>query len=1093
LPAWTADDKRPPNRHNQSTPGNEDVRCQTCGSENKSGRKFCSGCGGVLPLACANCGYANEPDDRFCGGCGAALGRKEAADSEGELRPVTIVFADLSGYTALANTLEPDETRDLLNAFFAAADGAVAAAGGKIDKHIGDCVMAIFGAPIAHGDDTARAARAAIDIRERTRALAEARGVALDSHTGMATGLVAAGDTGSSVHKSYTVIGQAVNLAARLCEHAASGEILATADIARALAGAFGFDGERSIQVDGFTSAIKVANLTGRGAASRAQSPEVVGRDRELRLIEAALAAAKDTGRGQVIVLRGEPGLGKTRLVEETAARAGAFDYAVRVAQVTNFGTGPDADAMRAALRALADIEGARDSVAALEQCLASSGLAAHLQALAHELAGHAIPAQARLLLSALGPEAREHGRAEAIAGFALHAARDRPLLFVVEDMHWASREMAQAMAETGRNLADVPAILLMTARSEADPFDASWRAALGTTPLTMIDLAPLDQADANRLVRNLAQGSAEIERIVERAGGSPLFLVQLAHYVFEAETDLPASIRSVVAARFDQLSPEGRPLLQCAAVLGLRFGRAELAFMREDERLKLDELFERHMLRPAGGIVEFIHALVRDAVYDMLPKSRRKRLHGRAAEWFAGRVAALWAHHLGLAGDARAARAYWQAAEEARAAFRHAEARDLNGRGLAFAASDADRLDLLVQRGEILLDLGEGREAESVWRDAAGLAGDDPALVRAEIGVAQALRLLGRGGEAEAALRRAETAAQEDRDGELMSLLHFIRGNLLFPTGRYDDCVREHRRALSHAQRAGSAEAEVRALGGLGDADYLRGRIVSAEVSFRGCVELADRHGFGQIALANRPMHAICRLLCGDLADAMERASAVIRQAAEIGSKRAEMIAQHCLCVGHQERDEFQAGLAAADRAGELASQLGARHFESEAALFRAVMLHGLADRQAALGEARRAVALARQSSMTFMGPVCLAGVAQMTVDEAERGAAIAELTALLDAGSIAHNYYFSYRFLIDSAIARRDWSEALGWTDALERFATPEPFFYATLFSSAARALAGHGRHEIGATERAREIAADAQGRGFASAARWIGGFLT
>jgi class 3 adenylate cyclase/tetratricopeptide (TPR) repeat protein len=1062
------------------------VRCHTCGIENKPGRKFCSKCGGVLPLACAQCGYANEPDDRFCGGCGAALGGSEAPDDEENLRPVTVLFADLSGYTALSNTLDPDDTRELLNTFFAAADGAVAAAGGRVDKHIGDCVMAIFGAPVAHGDDTARAARAAIDIRQKTRALGQARGLALDSHSGIANGLVAAGDTGSSVHMSYTVVGKAVNLAARLCESGDAGEILVTADIAQSLTGQFGFDAERSIHVDGFAQPVKVANLGERRATPIAASPEIVGRERELRLLEAALAAAQDTRRGQVVVLRGEAGLGKSRLVEEIGGRAAASGYSVRLAQMLNFGSGPDADPMAAVLRALA---GADD---VLVRRLRDSALPTHIQALGYEMVGHPIPDDARALLSALGPEAREYGRAELIAGLVQENARDGPLLFAVEDMHWGGRELVLALSQTGRSLANVPGILLMTVRPEIDPFDATWRAGLATTPLTMIDLGPLDPIEASRLVRNIARGSAEIERIVERAGGSPLFLVQLSHFVFETEADLPASIRSLVAARFDQLSTESRRTLQCGAVLGQRFGRAELAFMRDEQHLKLDELFDRHLLQPAAGTIEFVHALVRDAVYDMLPRSRRNRLHGRAAEWFSGRNTALWAHHLGLAGDAQAARAYWRAAEEARLAFRHSEARDHNGRGLELAASDPERLDLLVQRGEILLDLGLGREAETVWRDATGLAADGRARVRAEIGIAQALRLLGRGGEAEEALRRAEAAANTNRDGELLSLLHFMRGNLLFPSGRYGDCVREHRIALAYAQRAGSAEAEARALGGMGDADYLRGRIVSAEAAFRQCIELADRHGFGRIALANRPMHGLCRLQCGELANALEIVEPAIRQAAAIGAKREEMIAQHILCMCRQESEEFDVALAAAARAGELAMQLGARRFESEATLFRAIILHYLGDRAEALLESGRALAVARESGMNYMGPICLAGVAATTTNETERGAAVAELTALLDAGCIAHNYYLSYRLLIESAAARRDWNETLQWADALERFAAPEPFYYATLFSSAGLAIARDGRGEPDAAGAAERIAADAKAHGFTLAARWIASHL-
>jgi hypothetical protein len=171
------------------------------------------------------------------------------------------------------------------------------------------------------------------------------------------------------------------------------------------------------------------------------------------------------------------------------------------------------------------------------------------------------------------------------------------------------------------------------------------------------------------------------------------------------------------------------------------------------------------------------------------------------------------------------------------------------------------------------------------------------------------------------------------------------------------------------------------------------------------------------------------------------------------------------------------------------LSVQLGARHFGSEGALLRAVTLNALGDRKTGLDEARRAVALARASSMTFLGPACLAGVAAITEDQAERDAAIAEMMQLLEEGSIAHNHYIAYRVLIEADVLARDWVNARKWAEALKSFAAPEPFYCATLFSSAGLAVARHGLGDRGTAAEARAIAADAQAHGFTHAARWIG----
>src|SRR3954451_7871736 len=174
--------------------------CPKCSASNKPGRRFCAGCGSPLTIACAACGFLNEPDDRFCGGCGISLltspaPKKTAQNATRELRPGPVLFCDLSGYTALSNRLDAEDTQALLNCFFAAADAAVAAKGGTIDKHIGDCVMAVFGAPTAHDDDAARAISAALAIHAAVSEFGTGQG--LEAHSGIAGGVVVAGETGS--------------------------------------------------------------------------------------------------------------------------------------------------------------------------------------------------------------------------------------------------------------------------------------------------------------------------------------------------------------------------------------------------------------------------------------------------------------------------------------------------------------------------------------------------------------------------------------------------------------------------------------------------------------------------------------------------------------------------------------------------------------------------------------------------------------------------------------------------------------------------------------------------------------------------------
>jgi class 3 adenylate cyclase len=218
------------------------VRCTGCEHENQEGRKFCASCGSALPVLCVDCGFPNEAAARFCGGCGrtfltVGVATKEVratAEPEGDRRPVTVLFCDLIGYTRLSSLLDPEDVHALLQQFFALVDATVDRFGGTIDKHIGDAAMALFGAPLARGNDAERAVRAALEIQASVPALASGLPSALAVHIGIATGEVVASSVGSQYHRGYTVTGEAANVAARLLDRAGGGETFVSDAVYRA-------------------------------------------------------------------------------------------------------------------------------------------------------------------------------------------------------------------------------------------------------------------------------------------------------------------------------------------------------------------------------------------------------------------------------------------------------------------------------------------------------------------------------------------------------------------------------------------------------------------------------------------------------------------------------------------------------------------------------------------------------------------------------------------------------------------------------------------------------------------------------------------
>jgi class 3 adenylate cyclase len=236
-----------------------------------------------------------------------------SAKADGERRQVTVLFADLAGYTALSNELDAEEVHALLGCFFDRVDRLVEEHGGHIDKHIGDCVMATFGAPIAHGNDAERAVRAALAIRDAMPELSARLGRPLGVHSGVAGGQVVASGTGSASHRAYTVTGDTVNLASRLSDAAASDEILISEKVRRALAERLDCVEADPLAVKGFALPVRAWRLRGLRPTPAGERPPFVGRQSEQRQFTAALAACGETGRGQVVYIRGEAGIGKTR------------------------------------------------------------------------------------------------------------------------------------------------------------------------------------------------------------------------------------------------------------------------------------------------------------------------------------------------------------------------------------------------------------------------------------------------------------------------------------------------------------------------------------------------------------------------------------------------------------------------------------------------------------------------------------------------------------------------------------------------------------------------------------------------------------
>jgi tetratricopeptide (TPR) repeat protein len=364
------------------------------------------------------------------------------------------------------------------------------------------------------------------------------------------------------------------------------------------------------------------------------------------------------------------------------------------------------------------------------------------------------------------------------------------------------------------------------------------------------------------------------------------LFLEQLLRHAEEsADTGVPGSVGSLVQARLDQFEQLDRTALQVASVLGQRFSPGALRYLLAKADYAPERLVAHHLIRPHGGDFLFEHVLIRDAIYDGLLKTRRRDLHRKAATWFATRDLVLHAEHLERAEDSEAARAYLAAARAQAGEYRYETALHLVRRGLALTTERADRIALQSLEGDFLHDLGSMQEALSAYERALEVAANDADRCRAWIGLAAVKRVTDDVDGAFADLDRAESIAAEQGLVAERARIHHIRGNLFFPRG-----LKEHAKSLQLSREIGAVELEAAALGGLGDAEWARGRMISAYERPGECVALSRQHGLGRIEVANFAQMIQAKQYFAEQQIVLAEALIAVKTAASVGHQRAEL-----------------------------------------------------------------------------------------------------------------------------------------------------------------------------------------------------------
>ncbi len=817
------------------------------------------------PFTCPVCGTPPVPGAKFCHACGAVLDVSDVTDATAERRVVTVVFGDLSDFTAWAEDLDPERVSGMTDRVLAALSRAVVDMGGRVDKLTGDGIMAVFGAPTAHEDDAERAVRAAARMQRDVRRLMEDEaggGRRLGLRVGVNTGEVLAG---MQANLTYTVVGDTVNTASRLSDAAGVGAVYAGRDTAMATMAIASWRSLQPLRLKGKRDPVPAYELVGLrspGAARVGLGEEApfIGRDAEFGRLVGKLLDVVDSGRPSSVVVTGEAGVGKTRLVVELD-RFAAEVPAARIlwGRCPPYGEGRDLAPLAEWMRVAFGISDADDAASAEAKAVRTL---ARLAVAAADLPTSAATTDRLLALlgmvewAPLGPrDTATPGQVEPVARDPFVDAVttvlrglvvDGPLVLVVDDAQWATSELLRALGRLTDSLTG-PVLVVVVGRS--DLLDLDWWSQLPA--LEVLPVAPLDDPASERLLRAYL-GGADLDPdtrdvMLARAQGNPFFLAELLHLLVDRgllqrmgdgwrltgelpREVLPAGVQAVLAARIDSLDPPAKAVLRDASIAGGRFGvemvqALEPAADEAAVNAGLAELLDRGIVRPADGSFVFAHTLAQDVAYAGIPKADRARRHARLATWATQ-------HLRGPAGEVDVL-----VATQAEQAYALATEMGLPVDDPAWQARVAG-VDALVRLGQAALARDDNSRADAVFSRALSLAGD--AVEAALIGRAAARVALHRLDEAEADLAGPRHSTDLRRRAAALVVL----GDLLRRRGDVPAAVQVLVSALATASEAGFDRVTGEALRQLGMVDYRAGRLAAAEGRFRDALSLARRVG---------------------------------------------------------------------------------------------------------------------------------------------------------------------------------------------------------------------------------------------------------
>ncbi len=913
-------------------------------------------------------------------------------------------------------------------------------------------LMIVFGLPTAHSYDTEEAIRAAFVLRNKTES-AKQRASKCTVQIGIDSGQVYIPD----IRQLQTLSGAIVKQAISLADRAQPGQIIISN---RAFTTITRLVTAEELAVKNQSTIWRLLEMVDN---KQQRVTQLVGRKFELQQFLTTAKNCKETEYGQLILVRGEAGIGKTRLLKEWLTLANDLGFNGHSIAIFDFGTAIGQTPVQTLVRSLLQLQPDTE-LTQIKTCVAKIVAENLLIDEQVNFLFDLLNAPDLLLepeiYQAMDNDARQSGKQEVIIALVQRLSEPQPLLIIMEDIHWAEPALLNQLGQLAASIKDYPVIFVFSTRFEGEPLDPVWRSQIQSTPLLTMDLSPLHQKEAEQLVKQtldlVADKTAEL---IQRSGCNPLFLEQLLFCVEQAVDVIPDSVQSIIAAKLDTLDSFDKRAVFAASILGQRFSLDPLKYILDNPNYDCSELLARGLIIPDGSQFLFHHALILDGIYSIQLPSQRRSLHLMAADWYNDKDPLLYAEHLDKAESELAANAYLKAAEHFIKLYQYDSAEKVISRGQEIATETLDLFNLSICHANCLRELGQTQASLEAFIEAEKQAISPKQKCQALIGQGSALRILERYDELLSLIKIIEPIAESLKDFETLAFLHYLRGNVCFSLGDTDNCLLSHQQAEAMADAHKLPIIQARALSGIADAYYGMGRLITAEQQFRHCIAVCKQHHLIRDITVNQVMIGAILVYINRFDDAEQILLETLKLAQKVRNHHAEAMSLDELADIYCLKNEKELGRLYANQCLQLAKQIGSKRIECDA-----LLCLGTIDKNEALLEQAYEIASTNPFGNSHMTSWILAVQAWVTEGSNKRTRALQEGEKLLSKLALSHNQLRFYRYAIETCLDTKDFDKAKYYIERLKKYTAAEPLPWSEFIIQRAKSLIRAGQGETG-----------------------------